>query len=1751
MRRFWKPRVTAMLQACTSSMTTGFRLTVYKDDSFHIEDGQTLKVRITAGSGGSIERELSFDEEKAEVTIQPLPLDRYTLSLRNAAGEGIDENGACVVRGCVADACSEGNQLRLQLTQEQPWLLATMTIFTDVSELNVHVLERGAQGQQLPQGDAVYQYELVSKDHREWVELNACNRYEALLTLPKGDYTVIAQNEDAAMFFDDAAITGAFTLEALNHSLTVIEQRQTQASMQIRVFVMEEDCVLTTPQDCYFQVEVSGSGFTQTLNLNEMNDFTMRLYDLGAGYYTVQSHSAPGYTIVYEIDGEAFEEGEVEVVEGVCRSVNILYQRNDVQSRRSLRVQKRIRGEGGCLMTPRQEDHFVITISGCGSTHSFYLSNENHFCVELADLCPGVYRIEEQETQGYVSSYQLASGEAILDGCVEITACAGADVWIINEAKNSGNLQICKYEEDAYGNLVKPQNDACFAVRLHSFAYQEILMLKAENDYCVALQQLPKGCYDIREVGGEQVLYSVDQGEWQSTARIVIDDGRLHEVRILNLQQDQCGSVRIEKWMENEHCMLLHPQCMESFEVCISAKDFEQRVTLNAQNQWCVYVEELPYGEYLIEELYGGGERYLVNGEMSEQARITIQRDLQEVKIINPLPRSTTLSLSLRMVDCDHCQTLPDADFEAAAIVEGEDFCREVVLKRANRWQAILTGMEGVSFTVTQKDTMGYHVFYEVDGQLCTNARILADGKEHSVVLVNQYRCHEGMVCVEKKLMDGCGALHEPGANDSYAMMLSGCGLEIPFTLNAQNGFCVCFDDLGRGTYEIRELQEAPCCWRVNAREQETGRFTLGTQDVHIEVVNALAASGALHITYRDETQYCEEELRFALIGEDLHRVFALAPNETLMLSDLQAGTYEIVTSQAGHILFEINGCTYEKGRIAIDQEDVFVVAVREQSVNELTLCWRLEMVDGTFALPSQGSLQIAVESGSESQQVILHEANGFTHTLYQVPCGRVCIRAQGDEDIQVKINGEQMEKGCFWMQEGCYEALLLTSSRKGSLMIDGSCQRDGEYHECTQETMRLCLRGKGVERTIVLSPDNHWSVVLERLPKGRYTLRSQDQTICFYADEVQSYNIITLEVGDDCRKVQAVLCDEKPQPQVSFRIQVQDAAGNVIKPQTDAVFTARVIGTQFFETLVFNSEQQFAQTRTLPCGRYEMFVNGPNGVLYDHTLIDGVAQTIVQTQITADTQIVFVFVQKPSRQGVLYVQGYRRDSDCDCFKKPYAGSVMKLLLQGEQTREQLVLDEENHWRLRLQSLPMGVYTLQGEDGGRYSYVVDGKESAQARFTMDQDAHNVKVIDEGEGDHKGTLILEAWQWDGEHKEKPQGSVSYWVDVDQGKRHWELLLNEGSHWLGMLEHLPEGVYQIHAPDEENVWYQVDGQTPSQEGLAVVNGSQVHVDLLFGYDARRMGSIVIEKRLRHATEFSVPTQGSYVFLLSRPGFEEKIVLNEENGYRQEVRFLEDGTYVLDEQGEESVTYRVDGGSERDHALITVAGDAHTVIAINQTIDQGQNELEVIGEGLTGTAHLLLQKAGVEIAVELSAAGGYRQLIKEIESGRYSLFAQSGCYLYQLDGQSKRHHCTITFSDERHTVIVTPCEEELEIPVFAQNQPQPSGGTLHFQLWERDDQGHLRTLQSEESVTVTLHGEREAQVTLSKDNDYQAKTQGLAYGTYRLSSSIPCLFQVEGGSEQRMARVEVQSDALQQINVIVPSTQMMRRQTTRLVL
>ncbi len=1741
MRRKRKIHVPALLQSCTSSMTAGFRLTVHKDDSFQIEDGNEITVRIAQGNNGSIDRRLFFYNGYAQLEIDQLPYDWYTLSLVDDNGHSIEEKENCFIRFLVNEESGEGNQLRFQLNEQAPRKEIEMNIYGDVSELTIHVLQNGAQGQHMPNEDAIYQYELVSSNYHQWIELNACNQYEVTMFLPKDLYT-LTMNEQTKAYFDDELIEDSILLQEDKHSLAIIESEQSKAVMQISVFVMDEQCVLTAPKDCYFQVRVQGNGFSQTINLNEMNDFSMMLYDLEEGVYQLAAHAANGYTILYEIDGETSTEGIVEVGAG-CRCIHILYQSNQAFHRPSFRIRKMVKGEGGCLLKPKDDDCFIVAIRGCGTTHSFYLTKENRFCVELADLCPGTYQIEEIDAEGYVSHLQYANGELIINGCVEICPCQGTDVLLVNEVKNNGKLQICKYEEDAQGNLIKPQGNACYAIRLHSFAYQEIIMLKEDNDYCVFLQQLAKGCYDIREVGGEHVLYSVDQGEWSNAARVVIDDDRLHEIRVLNLQEEDHGSVRIEKWMENEHCMLMHPSCNERYMICLSGNGVQEKFILHAQNQWCVYVDDLPYGEYQVEELYGGNERYVVNGKSCTQAVIQVQKEMQEVKIINPLPHMTTLQLSLCMVDCAHQMVYPDQELEAIVVVEGDDFCREVVLNEENRWQALVTGMKGDSIRVIQKDTMGYHVMYKVDGQLCAGALIAADGKRHEVVLIDQYRCVEGSLWIEKKWVDDAGCMHSPQAHEHFNMLLQGCGLEIPFTLQAENGFCVCFDDLRKGTYEIIETEGEPYCFCVNGQDQDNGIIQMGTQDVHIDVINQKPCSPRLYIAYQSETE-CMDEIHFTLAGNEVHAIYALQANaEHLVIEDLSPGAYELIIQGNERILFEINGNVYEKGRFTLDQRDVSIVLIQEAWENCLTLQKYQQNDQGAYEVEEQKPCSILVTTSQGPMQVWLNESNGFTQTLYDLPVGEICITDQTDEHAKVFINGKQTQNGCFWLCEGRYEAKLISESKTGGCIeINGSCRKNDEYHECVHQHIRLLLKKGDKEQFIELTPENEWHVVVGHLSQGRYTLCSLDQTISFYADEIQSYNVISIQVKQAKTIVQAVLHEEQPQPLVSFQILLQDEQGNPLAIQQDALFTARVQGTHFYETLVFDNTNQYSLQRVLPSGVYEMFVNGAGYGVYAYALIDGRKQPAAQIEISDNCKIQFVFVKKEEQRGTLYVQGYRQDHNCDCLKPPYPDTVFSLTLTGEGRERAAVLNEENHWRMRINDLSSGTYELVSSDLNPYVYMVDGKECTQPFVDINQDVHNIKVILEEENKDQGALVVEAWRWNGKQKEKPASALSLWIKVKNENDEWDLLLNEGNHWLGMIEHLDPGTYEITCDHASELVCQVDGAKPVKSREIKVGNKEMKVDLLLKKE--ELGSITIKKRM--GGQLLPLTQKEYTFMLQAPGYETQILMNEQTGYDRTIENLSAGRYVLEELGEYAPTYRVDGGSERNHAIVDVDGDAHEVIVINVDEEHGAS-LRVRGNGLSLPADFVLQKAGMEHKITLNEENGYQQEVNDLSSGRYSLFAEKGAYLYELDGQSKRSYCTIVMTEDDHEVVITPYEDELEIPAFAQKDNEASKGTVALRLWQRDARGELRRPSNNETVMVSIGAH---QAVLSEEGDYEAVIEGMSYGEYPLTASAKCSYQIDGGMEQKEVLISIHSPMPRQVDLILTLSPR-QRQTTKLIL
>ena len=92
---------------------------------------------------------------------------------------------------------------------------------------------------------------------------------------------------------------------------------------------------------------------------------------------------------------------------------------------------------------------------------------------------------------------------------------------------------------------------------------------------------------------------------------------------------------------------------------------------------------------------------------------------------------------------------------------------------------------------------MGYHILYECDGRRSESCTFTLQ-QESAVSVVHRYAHCQGSVCVEKRMEDECGNLCCPEGG-AHPMVLYTDGMEVPFELNKENGYCVWLDDLSRG----------------------------------------------------------------------------------------------------------------------------------------------------------------------------------------------------------------------------------------------------------------------------------------------------------------------------------------------------------------------------------------------------------------------------------------------------------------------------------------------------------------------------------------------------------------------------------------------------------------------------------------------------------------------------------------------------------------------------------------------------------------------------------------------------------------------------------------------------------------------------------------------------------------------------------------------------------------------------------------
>ena len=143
----------------------------------------------------------------------------------------------------------------------------------------------------------------------------------------------------------------------------------------------------------------------------------------------------------------------------------------------------------------------MVTLRSFFCRETFVLDASNDFCVHVYHLKEGSYEVKERPLDAYDTTYVIDNGKEMRKARFLVTNDRCSDIKIINSMKKeqSGDLRICKYIANAYGDYVKPSADEEYEIQVQGPCVDNCYTLRASNNWCVILEDLKKGVYRVTE----------------------------------------------------------------------------------------------------------------------------------------------------------------------------------------------------------------------------------------------------------------------------------------------------------------------------------------------------------------------------------------------------------------------------------------------------------------------------------------------------------------------------------------------------------------------------------------------------------------------------------------------------------------------------------------------------------------------------------------------------------------------------------------------------------------------------------------------------------------------------------------------------------------------------------------------------------------------------------------------------------------------------------------------------------------------------------------------------------------------------------------------------------------------------------------------------------------------------------------------------------------------------------------------------
>lgn len=1585
---------------------------------------------------------------------------------------------------------------------------------------------------------------------KETIVLNAQNDFRVTIHhLTPGRYTLI--EEDVCAYctfyrFDNGEETtcAEFELGSGAHELQIINERLSQNVLTIDKYIRDDRGELIKPQDheC-FEVRIIGERYDQIYTLTCENDFCIELKNLEPGFYDVRE-TCNQYEVSYLVNHQQERDyAHVEVRKCEASSVMIINTRVCCDSCTSpLRICKYMRCCDGSLMKPDNDACFKVMLCGCGFYQTFNLNACNNFCVDIDNICCGEYEIREIDNECYKTCYIVNDGKERTSAFVCLHENETNCVSIINEERNKGSVSISKYIRNARGELVKPMKGDCFTVTLRSFFFCETFVLDEQNDWCMYFDHLREGSYEVRErsIGGYDTTYIVNGCKERKNARFIVDSECTNEIRIVNAPtKDDSGTLRIAKFIQLQNGKLVKPSADESFEVNVTGPCVDECFLLHSKNNWNVVLEGLEIGEYQIVESCSSGYEvtYIVNGCPQKTACVNLENESQEINIINSRQRGGNLEICAWIRDCEDNLVRPsrNASFDVFVEYRNETAC--YTLDARNRWCILLDDLQPGKYRIIQKDSYGYEVTYEIDHEERAHGLVELTGEDTCVRIINSISNCQGMVTIEKCMIDDCGECVRPCPGEEFAFILRAPGFKTHFTLNEENDFCVYYDDLREGTYY---LEEENCgyevSYRMNNEMMQDGKFILGREDVHIKVCNKELPQPALCVEkrIRENGRLCMPEpcdsFEFVITGKDFHEVFTLDVSNDFQVSlvGLCNQHYEIKELHVdGCVSYMINESLQADGYFRFHGEDMKVTIINEEGCDDRVRISKCIAEEHQQSKPYRWeSFDIQIEGRNYKQRFTLDCDNDWCIDLCHLTPGNYEVKELGDYKNSFRINGQDCDNGCFFVGGGDVDIQVINHiCCSGSLQIsayelEDGCRNmpyDGEYNF----TLATC----DWKETYTLNCENEWSLYFDELPAGDYTISSCDDHVSFEVDDeickVAKFHVecetttVALLVGP-CAKKHGLTITKK----------MRDACGDISTP-SNASYKIEVCNECGNQILCLNEENDYCVEVQLTAGLVEVKEHGNSDALYQ--LNCGPIHKHAKFDLQCDSTLTIFNPVEENNQicfqaCVETCEGKQvRPNRNDCFE---------IKLEGKHFCETIILNRKNGWSNCFDDVPAGRYeissNLEGyesvmfeKEGCRPSQsikVENGSFDVQATFQMACNKGSLEILKYKKDSNCGCFV------------RPCQNECYEVKVWSENMEEVVTLNAENGWRARLSKLPAGKYYVEELcSEDDVTYIVNGGKECDYAIVMIDGDSSYVKVINAKHHKHMGSIEISKYIKEACMMQRPDpENTYSMVLKGPYEDQTFYLNDANDFCVIVKGLPEGTYEVVEEGTQNeTTFVVNDGCEAKRGIVHVMQNHNKVQVLNQPITRGSILISKFVKGQDGklqvptsdeSFRVHISKPNFNQVITLSKANNFKERLENLEDGWYVVDElDHDDVSYRINGGSEVDHGIVqVHGDEQDVWIINPTiapKGSISITKYmriGQRLMKPSANDV-FQFH------------------ISKPGYNEI-FTLNKDNQWTQILDDLDDGSYviaEIDNAYEVSYIINGGSETNFGVVDVKGN------------------------